>query len=173
MPQAKSSPSFRIWQNSSHYNLPSFSLKLGTQSGAWIWTGHYSWNAVTFLEITLLDTHSALCKFFPVLPGRSLVYLSRLAVHACSAVCSVMSSSSRPPRTAAYQVPLFMEFSSRGAGYHYLLQGIFLTQGLNLCLLCLLHWQVDSLPLCHPGGAQMQGQEHLLILWSQRAAGGL
>ena len=25
-------------------------------------------------------------------------------------------------------------------------RGIFLTQGLNLCLLCLLHWQVDSVP---------------------------
>ena len=29
---------------------------------------------------------------------------------------------------------------------HALLQGIFLTQGLNLCLLCLPHWQVGSLP---------------------------
>ena len=33
-----------------------------------------------------------------------------------------------------------------GVGCHFLLQGIFLTQGLNLCL---LHWQVDSLPLSH------------------------
>ena len=31
-------------------------------------------------------------------------------------------------------------------GCHALHQGIFLTQGLNLSL---LHWQVDSLPLCH------------------------
>ena len=30
-------------------------------------------------------------------------------------------------------------------------RGIFLTQGLNVCLLCLLHWQVDSLPLTLPG----------------------
>ena len=30
-------------------------------------------------------------------------------------------------------------------------QGIFLTQGLNLSLLCLLHWQVGSLPLAPPG----------------------
>ena len=28
-----------------------------------------------------------------------------------------------------------------GVGYYFLLQGIFLTQGLNSCLLCLLHWQ--------------------------------
>ena len=31
-------------------------------------------------------------------------------------------------------------------GCHFLLQGIFLTQGLNLCL---LHWQVGSLPPSH------------------------
>ena len=36
-------------------------------------------------------------------------------------------------------------------GCHALLQGIFLTQETNLCLLWLLHWQVDSLPLCHLG----------------------
>ena len=30
-----------------------------------------------------------------------------------------------------------------GVGWHFLLQGIFLTQGLNLHLLCLLLWQVD------------------------------
>ena len=33
-----------------------------------------------------------------------------------------------------------------GVGCHFLLQGIFLTQGSNPCLLC---WQVDSLPLSH------------------------
>ena len=38
-----------------------------------------------------------------------------------------------------------------GVGCHLLLQGIFLTQGSNLCLLYLLHWQVNSLPLYHPG----------------------
>ena len=32
-------------------------------------------------------------------------------------------------------------------GYHFLLQRIFLTQGLNLHLLHLLLWQTDSLPL--------------------------
>ena len=34
-------------------------------------------------------------------------------------------------------------------GFHALLQGIFPTQGLNLCLLCLLHWQADCLTLSH------------------------
>ncbi|XDA74261.1 hypothetical protein R6Z07F_004481 [Ovis aries] len=34
-----------------------------------------------------------------------------------------------------------------GLGRHFLLQGIFLTQGSNSRLLCFLPWQVDSLPL--------------------------
>ena len=38
-----------------------------------------------------------------------------------------------------------------GVGSHFLLQGIFLTQGLDLCVLHLLHWQADSLPLSHLG----------------------
>ena len=37
-----------------------------------------------------------------------------------------------------------------GVGFHALLQGIFPAQRSNLCLLCLLHWQVDSLPLAPP-----------------------
>ena len=37
---------------------------------------------------------------------------------------------------------------STGVGYHFLLQGIFLTQGSNLHL---LQWQADSLPLSHQG----------------------
>ena len=36
-------------------------------------------------------------------------------------------------------------------GCHFLLQGIFPTQGSNPYLLCLLHWYVDSLPLSHLG----------------------
>ena len=34
-------------------------------------------------------------------------------------------------------------------GCHFLLQGIFLIQGLKLRLLSVLHWQADSLPLSH------------------------
>ena len=38
-----------------------------------------------------------------------------------------------------------------GVGCHFLLQANFLIQGLNPCLLCILHWQADSLPLVPPG----------------------
>ena len=38
-----------------------------------------------------------------------------------------------------------------GVGCHALLQEIFWTQGSNPRLLCLLHWQANSLPLVPPG----------------------
>ena len=47
------------------------------------------------------------------------------------------------PWTVTLQGSLFMGFSRQEdwTGSHYLLQGIFPSQRLNLCL---LHWQVDS-----------------------------
>ena len=50
------------------------------------------------------------------------------------------------PRTAASQAPWDSPGKKTGVGNHFLLQGIFLTQGSNLCL---LHWQAGSLPLSH------------------------
>ena len=44
-----------------------------------------------------------------------------------------------------------------GAGCHFLLQEIFPTQGLNLCLLWLLHWKVGSLPAEPPGKPNIIG----------------
>ena len=38
-----------------------------------------------------------------------------------------------------------------GVGCHFLLQRIFPIKGWNRSLLCLLHWQADSLPLYHLG----------------------
>ena len=57
------------------------------------------------------------------------------------------------PQTVACQAPLSMEFLRQEycAGCHGPLQGIFLTQGSNPCLLCLLHWQACSLLLEPPG----------------------
>ena len=66
---------------------------------------------------------------------------------------SVVSNSSRyyglwPARLLC---PWGSPDKNTGASCHALLQGIFLTQGLKLCLLCLLHWQADSWPLSHLG----------------------
>ena len=46
---------------------------------------------------------------------------------------------------------LFSPGKNTGVGSHFLLQRIFPTQGLNPCLLCLLHWLLASLPLMPPG----------------------
>ena len=52
-----------------------------------------------------------------------------------------------------HQAPLSMGLSTNntGVGCYSLLQGIFLTQGLNPRLLCLLHWQAHSLSSGPPG----------------------
>ena len=56
------------------------------------------------------------------------------------------------PRTVAFLCPWDFPGKNTGVGCRFLLQGIFLTQGLNPRLLHLLNWPVDSLPPCHPGG---------------------
>ena len=66
-----------------------------------------------------------------------------VCVHACAQLinrvllCDPMGFS--PLDSCAWDSP----GKSTGVGCHFLLQGIFLTQGLNLLLLCLLHWQAD------------------------------
>ena len=47
--------------------------------------------------------------------------------------------------------PWDFPYKNTGVGCHFLLQGIFQTLGLNPHLLCLMHWQADSLPLAPPG----------------------
>ena len=55
--------------------------------------------------------------------------------------------------TVAHQALCPWDFPGRNTrvGCHFLLQGIFPTQGSNSCLLYLLHWQAGSLPLSHQG----------------------
>ena len=56
------------------------------------------------------------------------------------------------PWTVARQAPLPWESPGKiTGGCHFLLQGIFPTQGSNPGLLCLLHWQAGSLPPAPPG----------------------
>ena len=61
------------------------------------------------------------------------------------------------------------------AGCQFLLQGIFLTQGLNPHLLHLLHWQVDSLALEPPGKPQLLHYDNSIklsspIVWTSLVA---
>ena len=68
-----------------------------------------------------------------------------VCARSCPTLCSPVDGS--PPGST------IMKFSKQknGAGCHLLLQGVLLTQGSNLHLLCLLHWQANSLPLCNLG----------------------
>ena len=80
-------------------------------------------------------------------------------------------------QTVPHQAPLSVGFSiqkywsgfkNTGVGCHFLLQGIFPTQGLNSCLSHLLHWQSGSLPLAPPGCGRYLGA----VLSAQNMAAG-
>ena len=101
----------------------------------------------------LLQSCPTLCDHRTFSPPDSSVHgisQARILVHAkslqsCPTLCDPMDCS--PP-----------DFSVHGilqarilVGCHPLLQGIFLTQGSNPHLFCLLHWQAGSLPLAPPG----------------------
>ena len=91
----------------------------------------------------------------------------RACVHARQ-VTSVMSDSATQ-WTVAHTLlcPWDSPGNDTGAGCHALLRGIFPIQGLNLHLLCLLHWQIGSLPHCHLGSPEehaMLKNESMIIL---------
>ena len=67
--------------------------------------------------------------------------------------CSAVADSVRPRGLwpARLLHPWDSPGKTTGVGFHSPLQGIFPTQGLNMRLLCLLHWQAASLSLVPPG----------------------
>ena len=70
-----------------------------------------------------------------------------------SCVTSVVSDPLQPHGLQPTRLfcPWAFPGKNTGVGCHFLLQGIFVTQGLNPWLLGLLHWQAGSLPLTPPG----------------------
>ena len=77
--------------------------------------------------------------------------------------------------TGARQAPLSIGFSRQEhwSGYHTLLQGIFLTQGSKLHLLCLLHWQAGPLPLMPPGKWEVEKNNllfHFIFWWAKESS---
>ena len=69
------------------------------------------------------------------------------------------------PWTVAHQAPLSMEFSRQEywSGLLFPTPGIFPTQGSNLQLLGLLHWQADSL-LLHHLGSPNKNEDHIQLI---------
>ena len=84
------------------------------------------------------------------------LYVSATHVYVCITmvcVCSVMSDSLQPHGLQPNKLLCPWNFlgNNTGVGSHFLLQGLFLTQGLYMHLLYILHWQADSLPLSYLG----------------------
>ena len=77
--------------------------------------------------------------------------LKHLMLFMCMLSRSVMCDSQRPYglQPARFLYPWDFPGKNTRMSCLFLIKGIFPTQGLNLCLLCLLHWQADSLPLSH------------------------
>ena len=91
--------------------------------------------------------------------------------------CTVCASSLSPAwlcdslDSARLLHPRDFPSKNTGVGCHFLLQGIFLTQGLNPRLLCLLHCRWILYPLSHRGSPQLHYQTLksfliALILWN-------
>ena len=76
--------------------------------------------------------------------------LIRVTSARTACLCSAMSDSFTTPWTVAARLLCPWDFPGKntGVGCHFLLQGIFPTQGSSQSL---LHWQADSLPLSHQG----------------------
>ena len=80
-----------------------------------------------------------------------LVSLCIIVTHTCELSLFSHVWLIATPWTVAHQAPLFVRIlQARILEWVVLLQGIFLTQGSNLCL-SLLYWQAESLPLVPPG----------------------
>ena len=104
---------------------------------------------------TLREDTEELLKYFVIF---SLMHI--VCVCVCVCVCTRAHARSvtqsylsfcDPVEPTRLLCPWDFPGKSTGASCRFLLQGIFLTQESNLCLLCLLNCQADSLPLGHLG----------------------
>ena len=79
----------------------------------------------------------------------SKIFLPSLCVCVCVCVCSVMFNSLLIYGLLFTRICCPWDFPGKNTevGYHFLLQGIFLTQESSPSVFHLLHWQVGSLPL--------------------------
>ena len=76
-----------------------------------------------------------------------------LLTQSCLTLCNLMDCNL--PGSFVYGTS---QARNTGVACHFLLQGIFPTQESNLCLLCLPHWQANSLPRRHTMYVQIISQ---------------
>ena len=115
-----------------------------------IWT--YS-NVITYLQVDQKSWPKMRCSFI-ILKQQGAVCCC-LVAESCPALQEFMDSG--PPGSSVHGI-LQARILEWVAGF--LLQGIFLTQGLNQRLLHWMHRQADSLPLSHQGSLANE-----ILLW--------
>ena len=91
---------------------------------------------VTFKMCVSVDQRAGLKCF--VCPSEMVIAAACGHAQLCVAFCDPVDCS--PPGSSVRGI---LQAKNSVAGCQFPLQGIFLTQGSNSCLLCLLHWQVD------------------------------
>ena len=102
-----------------------------------------------FKKCICIVYRSVCCKIMLNAKMRKLLSFGCACVLRCSAVYnSLQSHDLYPSRLLCSWNCLW---KNTGVSCHFLLKGIFLTQGLNPHLLHLLHWWVDTLSVCHLG----------------------
>ena len=98
----------------------------------------------------------------PTILGQTLCVRAKL-LQLCPTLCDPTDYSS--PTRLLY--PWDSPGKNTGVGCHALVQGIFPTQGSNLRLLYLLHWQAGSLPLAPPGKLRL-GPSQIFMSWRRK-----
>ena len=87
------------------------------------------------------------CQVRFQMEGKGSLNASAKSLQSCPTLCNAMNCC---PPDSSWESP----GKNTGVGCHFLLQGMFPTQGSNLDVLCPLHWQAGSLPLAPPGKSE-------------------
>ena len=110
-------------------------------------------------------------RFFPIVSCVCVCVCVRVRAHTrtCTHALSHVWLFATPWTVARWFLcPWKFSGKNTGVGCHFLLQGIFPTQRLNPHLLCLLHWQAESLPLHHHLGNPSINNESTYIRMAHR-----
>ena len=83
--------------------------------------------------------------------GKGVCVCVCVCVSVSVSVCVYVCAAQLCPTLCNLLCPWNSPGKNPGVGCHSHLQGTFLIRGSNTCLLHVLIWQVDSLPLCHLG----------------------
>ena len=144
-------------------NLPQYScLENLTDGQAWKARDHGIAKSWTCLSDS--HTHTPM--------GKNLIKLFHSTIHPwwCSFSCAQSSvlQDSLQLEPAGLLCPWNLPGKNTGMGCHFLLQGIFSNPGTGSShLLCLLHWQADSLPLAPPSKPRVNKLHMTSVQFSQ------